>query len=246
LKRFIASFVKGQVLLLAPQPVLLGLIFFERISLFYAGPVVISLSMLWGWFDYSGKAQRRGASVLKRLERLVDDFGQLNFQKTSGPDDERIVRLLDKAQFGGSASTTPELAAAATEKIKDIYFTLEMWYFSFRQKVRMSLRSAGTLIEYDLLELVNEFTEFYGEFIEKVAEGTLHLIRKGDMTSMETERETFSDFKTRLSELRGRANAFLQGLYDDGLPISETKVPALESDPWFDSAKDASSPQSVP
>jgi hypothetical protein len=236
-KRFIASFVKGQVLLLAPQPFLLGLILFNRVSIYYAGPVVISLSMLWGWFDYSGKAQRRGAAVLKRLERLVDDFGQLNFQKASGADDGRIVRLLDKAQFGSSTSTTPQLAAAATEKIKDIYFTLEMWYFSLRQKVRLSLRSAGSIIEYDLLELVNEFTEFYSEFVEKVAEGTLRLIGKGDMTSMETEREAFSDFKTRLSELRGRANAFLQGLYEDGLPISETKVRALESDPWLDSAK---------
>jgi hypothetical protein len=202
--------------------------------------------MLWGWFDYSGKAQRRGAAVLRRLERLVDDFGQLNFQKASGADDERIVRLLDKAQFGSSTSTTPQLAAATTEKIKDIYFTLEMWYFSLRQKVRLSLRSAGSIIEYDLLELVNEFTEFYSEFVEKVAEGTLRLIGKGDMSTMEPEREAFSDFKTRLSELRGRANAFLQGLYDDGLPISETKVRALESDPWLDSAKDESGLQGRP
>lgn len=230
------------MLLLAPQPILLVLIFLNRISLYYAGPVVISLSMLWGWFDYSGKAQRRGAAVLRRLQRLVDDFGQLNFQKATGTNDERIVRLLDKAQFGSSTSTNPQLAAAATEKIKDIYFTLEMWYFSLRQKVRLSLRSAGSIIEYDLLELVNEFTEFYGEFIEKVAEGTLRLIGKGDMNNMEDEREAFSDFKTRLSELRGRANAFLQGLYDDGLPISETKVRALESDPWLDSTKDGSGP----
>ncbi len=196
--------------------------------------------MLWGWFDYSGKAQRRGATILRRLERLVDDFGQLNFQKASGADDERIVRLLDKAQFGSSTSTTPQLAAAAAEKVRDISFTLEIWYFSLRQKVRLSLRSAGSIIEYDLLELVNEFTEFYGEFIEKVAEGTLRLVGKGDMSSMEADRVAFSDFKTRLSELRGRANSFLQGLYDEGLPISETKVRALEADPWLDWAKGGS------
>jgi hypothetical protein len=96
------------------------------------------------------------------------------------------------------------------------------------------------MIEYDLLEVVNEFIEFYGEFVEKVAEGTLRLVGKGDLSSLEVERESFSTFKTQLAELRGRANAFLQSLHDDGLPVSETKVRALELDPWFKTGTEAS------
>src|SRR5205807_3457264 len=88
MKAFIASFAKGQVLLLAPQPILLTLIIFGKISLYYSAPVIISLAVLWGWFDYSGKVQRRGASVLKKLERLVDDFGWLNFQEGGGAGNE--------------------------------------------------------------------------------------------------------------------------------------------------------------
>ena len=243
MKKFIASFVKGQVLLLAPQPVLIVLILFNKVSLYYSAPVIISLAVLWGWFDYSGKAQRRGASVLRKLERLVDDFGRLNFQEGSGSDDERIVGLLDKANFGSSTTTTPQLATATTEKIKEVYFTLELWYHSMRQKVRLLLRKAGSMMEYDLLEVVNEFIEFYGEFVEKVAEGTLHLVGKGDMGNLEEEREAFSNFKTRLAELRGRANAFLQSLHDDGLPVSETKVRALELDPWFKAGTEISAPK---
>src|SRR5439155_914322 len=119
------------------------------------------------WLDYSGKAQRRGASVLKKLERLVDDFGWLNFQEGGGAGSEMVVALLDKASFGSSTLTTPQLAMATTEKIKEVYFTLELWYFSMRQKVRLLLRKAASMIEYDLLEVVNEFIEFYGEFVEK-------------------------------------------------------------------------------
>jgi hypothetical protein len=232
-KRFIASFVKGQVLLLLPQPVLLALILLNRVSLYYSAPVIVSLAVLWGWFDYSGKAQRRGTSVLRKLERLVDDFGWLNFQEGGGAGNEMVVGLLDKASFGSSTLTTPQLATATTEKIKEVYFTLELWYFSMRQKVRLLLRKAASMIEYDLLEVVNEFVEFYGEFVEKVAEETLRLVAKGDLASLEGEREGFSTFKTRLAELRGRANAFLQSLRDDGLPLSDTKVRALELDPWF-------------
>ena len=233
MKGFIASFVKGQVLLLAPQPALIVLILFNRISLYYSAPVIISLAVLWGWFDYSGKAQRRGASALRKLERLVDDFGRLNFQEGDSSVDERIVSLLDKASFGSSTLTTPQLAMATAEKIKEVYFTLELWYHSMRQKVRLLLRKAGSMMEYDLLEVVNEFIEFYGEFIEKVAEETLQLVGKGDLSSLEGEREAFSKFKTHLAELRGRANAFLQSLHDDGLPVSETRVRSLELDPWF-------------
>lgn len=175
--------------------------------------------------------------MLRKLERLVDDFGQLNFQKAVGAQDERIVRLLDKAVFPSNGSVSSDLASVSIEKIKDLYFTLELWYFSMRQKVRLLLRRASTMIEYDLLEVVNEFTDFYSEFVDKVAEGTLRLVGMGDMQSLEDDRQAFSIFKTRFSELRGRTNAFLQSLHDDGLPISETKVRGLEVDPWLSAPK---------
>lgn len=237
MKRFIASFVKGQIILLSPQPILLALIILNILSFYYGAPVVVGLAFLWSWFDYSGKAQRRGSSVLRKLERLVDDFGQLNFQKAVGAQDERIVRLLDKAVFPSNGSVSSDLASVSIEKIKDLYFTLELWYFSMRQKVRLLLRRASTMIEYDLLEVVNEFTDFYSEFVDKVAEGTLRLVGMGDMQSLEDDRQAFSIFKTRFSELRGRTNAFLQSLHDDGLPISETKVRGLEVDPWLSASK---------
>ncbi len=242
MKRFIASFVKGQLLLLAPQPVLLGLILFNRVSLYYGAPVVIGLAILSSWFDYAGKAQRRGASFLRKLERLVDDFGDLNFQKPTGLEDERIVKFLDKAVFPINGPISPQLAIAASDKIRDLYFTLELWYFSLRQKVRLLLRRTSTVVEHDLLEVVNEFTDFYTEFVQKVVEGTLRLVSQGDMTGLESDREGFSVFKTRLSELRGRTNAFLQAVHDDGLPIPDTNIIALESDPWFGPAKELSRP----
>src|SRR5437667_12883571 len=98
-----------------------------------------------------------------------------------------VVALLDKASFGSSALTIPQLAMATTEKIKEVYFTLELWYFSMRQKVRLLLRKAASMIEYDWLEAVNEIIEFYGEFVEKVAEETIRLVAKGYLTSLESE-----------------------------------------------------------
>ena len=237
-RRFIASFVKGQVILLAPQPVLLVLLLFDKLSLYYGAPVAIGLAALWSWFDYSGKAQRRGSSVLRKLERLVDEFGTLNFQRATAREDQRIVSLLDRVVFPDNGKITPELASANSARIKDLFFTMELWYFSMRQKVRLLLRRASTMIEYDLLEVVNEFIDFYNEFVNKVAEGTLRLVGMGDMQSLQEDKESFSIFKTRLSELRGRTNAFLQGLHDDALPISETKVRALEVDPWLSAAEE--------
>ena len=232
MKEFVGSFLKGQILLLAPQPILLLLTIFNRISLYYGAPVIVCLSVLWGWFDYSGKAQRRVVSVLRKLDGLVDDFGRLNFQQGNGPTDSRIVKLLDKASFGTSTSTTPEMASATIDKIKEVYFTFQLWYFSMRHKVKVLIRKASSMVEYDLVEVANEFIEFYSDFVEKVAEGTLRLVGKGDMAGLEGEREAYASFSTHLSELRGRANAFLQGLHDDGLPISGTRVRALDLDPW--------------
>src|SRR2546428_13041229 len=129
MKAFIASFVKGQVLLLAPQPVLLMLIIFNKVSLYYSAPVIVSLTVLWGWFDYSGKAQRRGASVLRKLERLVDDFGWLNFQEGGGAGNEMVVRPLGKAGFGPRTLTTPHPPPAPPRKTTKVQSTPELGYY---------------------------------------------------------------------------------------------------------------------
>src|SRR6266576_1339601 len=116
MKGFIASFVKGQVLLLAPQPILLLLIIFNKVSLYYCAPVIVSLAVLWGWFDYSGKVQRRGASVLKKLERLVDDSSRPNLHEGAGARNEMVKSLLDKASFGSSTFSFLFHDTATTEK----------------------------------------------------------------------------------------------------------------------------------
>src|SRR2546430_2512697 len=115
MKAFIASFVKGQVLLLAPQPILLVLIIFNKVSLYFGAPVIVSLAVLWGWFDYSGKAQRRGASVLKKLERLVVDFGWLNFQQGGGGGNELRASQLDTASAGQQSLVDDGLPGSETK-----------------------------------------------------------------------------------------------------------------------------------
>lgn len=209
------------------------------LSLYYAAPVIVSLAVLWGWFDYSSKAQRRVVLVLRQLNSLIDEFGRLNFQQGNNPsDDPRIVKLLDKVTFAPETFTSPQVASAMIDMVKEVYFTFQLWYFSMRHKVHVLLRRAGAMIEYDLVEVANEFIEFYSDFVEKIAEATLHIIAKGQMTSLETEREGFATFTTQLSELRGRCNAFLKSLHDDGLPISGVEVRALEMDPWVRSREE--------
>ena len=224
MREYIGSLAKGQILLLAPQPVLLALSIFNILSLFYSAPVIIILAVFWGWFDYSSKSQQRVVAMLKQLDGLIEDFGRLNFQQGSGQDDSRIVGLLDKVNYGSSTTTTPEAASATTQRIKDVYFAFQLWYFSMRHKVRVMLRRAGTLVEYDMIEIANEFIEFYSDYVERIAESALRLVGKGELANPQLSRETFKAFTTRLSELRGRANAFLKNVRDEGYSISGMEV----------------------
>lgn len=229
----VGTFGVGQVALLVPQPALIMLSLMGYLSLYYSAPVIVSLAVLWGWFDYSSKSQRRVVLVLRQLNSLIDDFGRLNFQQGDATDDARIVKLLDKVTFAPDTFTSPQVAAAMIDMVKEVYFTFQLWYFSMRHKVHVLLRKAGALIEYDLVEVANEFIELYSDFVEKIAEATLHIIAKGQMASLESERDHFARFTTQLSELRGRCNALLKSLHDDGLPISGVEVRALEMDPWI-------------
>jgi hypothetical protein len=115
------------------------------------------------------------------------------------------------------------------------FFVFQFWYFSMRDKVRIMMRKAGVLLDYDLVELANDFVEFYNSYMDKIADGTLRLVSKQELVNSQRAREIFKDFSANLSELRGRANAFLKKLRSYGYSISGMDVRTLETDPWADS-----------
>jgi hypothetical protein len=71
--------------------------------------------------------------------------------------------------------------------------------------------------------------------MDKIADGTLRVVSKQELVNSQRAREIFKNFSTSLSELRGRANAFLKKLRSYGYSISGMDVRALETDPWADS-----------
>jgi hypothetical protein len=97
------------------------------------------------------------------------------------------------------------------------------------------MRKGGVLLDYDLVELANDFVEFYNRYMDKIADGTLRVVSKQELVNSQRAREIFKNFCTSLSELRGRANAFLKKLRSYGYSISGMDVRALETDPWADS-----------
>jgi len=109
-----------------------------------------------------------------------------------------------------------------------------------RDKVRIMMRKAGVLLDYDLVELANDFVEFYNGYMDKIADGTLRLVSKQELVNSQRAREIFKNFSANLSELRGRANAFLKKLRGYGYSISGMDVKALETDPWADSISENS------
>jgi hypothetical protein len=71
--------------------------------------------------------------------------------------------------------------------------------------------------------------------MDKIADATLRAVSKQELVNSQRAREIFKNFSTSLSELRGRANAFLKKLRSYGYSISGMDVRALETDPWADS-----------
>jgi hypothetical protein len=164
----------------------------------------------------------------------LDDLGRLNFEQGGEAEDKRIVRLLDIVP-PETNTIRPENAAATMLRIRDLFLVFQFWYFSMRDKVRIMMRKGGVLLDYDLVELANDFVEFYNRYMDKIADGTLRAVSKQELVNSQRAREIFKNFRTILSELRGRANAFLKKPRSYGYSISGMDVRALETDPWADS-----------
>ena len=82
--------------------------------------------------------------------------------------------------------------------------------FSMRDKVKIMMRKAGVLLDYDLVELTNDFVEFYNSYIDKITDGALRPVSKQELVNSKRGREISKGFNASLSDLRGRANAFLR------------------------------------
>ena len=234
MREYFGSLAKGQVWLFVPQPVLLGLTFLRYMPILYTAPIIVALAAIWGWLDYSKKTHRAALELLSQFEGLLDDVGRLNFEQGGEAEDNRIVRLLDIVPPEMN-TIGPENAAATMLRIKDLFLVFQFWYFSMRDKVRIMMRKGGVLLDYDLVELANDFVEFYNRYMDKIADGTLRVVSKQELVNSQRAREIFKNFSTSLSELRGRANAFLKKLRSYGFSISGMDVRALETDPWADS-----------
>ncbi len=203
-------------------------------SILYTAPIIVALAAIWGWLDYTKKTHRAALDLLTQFEVLLDDLGRLNFEQGGEAEDNRIVRLLDIVPPEMS-TRGPENAAATMLRIRDLFLVFQFWYFSMRDKVRIMMRKGGVLLDYDLVELANDFVEFYNRYMDKIADGTLRVVSKQELVNSQRAREIFKNFSTSLSELRGRANAFLKKLRSYGYSISGMDVRALETDPWSDS-----------
>jgi hypothetical protein len=234
-REYFGSLSKGQVWLFTPQLALLALTFLHYLSILYVAPIIVALSAIWGWLDYTKKTHRAALELLSQFEVLLDDFGRLNFEQGGEADDKRIVRLLDIVP-PESSTIKPEIASATIPRVKDLFLVFQFWYFSMRDKVRIMMRKAGVLLDYDLVELANDFVEFYNGYIDKIAEGTLKLVSKQELVHSVKAREIFKNFAANLSELRGRGNIFLKKLRSYGYSISGMDVRPFETDPWADSS----------
>ena len=241
MREYFGSLAKGQVWLFVPQPALLALTFLRYISILYTAPIIVALAAIWGWLDYTKKTHRAALELLSQFEVLLDDLGRLNFEQGGEAEDNRIVRLLDIVP-PETNTIRPENAAATMLRIRDLFLVFQFWYFSMRDKVRIMMRKGGVLLDYDLVELANDFVEFYNRYMDKIADGTLRAVSKQELVNSQRAREIFKNFSMNLSELRGRANAFLKKLRSYGFSISGMDVRALETDPWADSIAGNSKP----
>ena len=242
MREYFGSLAKGQVWLFVPQPALLALTFLRYISILYTAPIIVALAAIWGWLDYTKKTHRAALELLTQFEVLLDDLGRLNFEQGGEAEDNRIVRLLDIVP-PETNTIGPENAAATMLRIRDLFLVFQFWYFSMRDKVRIMMRKAGVLLDYDLVELANDFVEFYNGYLDKIAEGTLTLVSKQELVNSKRAREIFRNFTENLSELRGRANAFLKRLRSYGYSISGMDIRPFGPDPWADLTAEGSQSQ---
>ena len=172
---------------------------------------------------------------MEKFELLLDDFGRLNFEQGGESEDKRIIKLLDILS-PESSGTKPDLAMAEIPAVKDLFRVFQFWFFSMRDKVRIMMRKGGFLLDYDVVELANDFVEFYNGYINKIAEGTLRLVSKQELVLSIRAREIFKHFTDNSSELRGRANTFLKRLRSYGYSISGMDVKAFIHDPWAEAS----------
>ena len=218
---YLEHIAQHQLILFISQIALLVLLAFNILSVFFSAPIIIALAAVWGAFDYLKKSQERLRGQLKELEGLIDDFGTVCFQVRDQREDSRVIKILDSLKIEPPINT-------AAEELRNAQTVFQLWHGTLGHKAGVVSRRAGDLTQWDRIVVVNEFIDFYNNYVDKIAERVLNIANVSEPVDEEKVRGIYNVYVANLAELRGRVNVFLKK-YRSEHDISAIEVKALRT-----------------
>ncbi len=192
--------------------------------------------------SYRRQTTEETGKFLRDLSRLVDDFDNCCFQGKPEVEDFRILKLLDKMSFPSPGPTAAALSekkwhvgneegVATVAGVKEIHLTFQLWLSSLKQKLRLLTKIGRMAGKNDLYFAIVEFSDFYNNYVDRVAEKTVWLGNRAKIDDRQGAKSIFNIFRDNLSHLRDRVNTFLkdfQSSSSSGFMMNEVK--AMKSD----------------
>lgn len=197
-------------------------------------PLTLVLGLLilavGAYLTYRCQTTEETTRYLRDLGRLADDLDNYCFQVKGEGQDFRIVKLLDKMTFprlspsveaweekgGSNIIIGKNEGPPRIEGVRELQLTFQLWLSGLRHKVRVNAKMGRSLSKNDLNATMNEFADFYNNYVERVIERVIWIGNRANIEDKPTARATFNVFRDNLSHLRDRVNTLLKDFRDSG------------------------------
>jgi len=193
-------------------------------------PATILAFLVSSTIMFRGHEKREAIDLLRRLNRLVQEFHSLNMEAKSQNRDIKMPRIVDFVSFQGTKLPSTDHVHLYKDEIRVTNDTLEGWFDEYNERLKFFLDYSKFLEIKTVGSLTKSFRRLLFHHYEKIVEASIDFINKAGIVDKEEAKTKFEEFKTNYNSFVDRFKIYCEDLKEIGLKVGDWEPRTIAKD----------------
>ena len=179
---------------------------------------------------FRGHEKKEAIDLLKRLNRLAQEFNTLNMEPRNQDRDIKMPRIVDLVSYQGSKLPSSDHVRLYKDKIRVTNDTLEGWFDEYNERLKLFLDYSKFLEMKTIESLTKSFRRLLFHHYEKIVDESIEFINKAGVVDKEEATTKFEEFKTNYNNFIDRFKIYCEDLKELGLKVGDWEPRTIAKD----------------
>jgi len=181
-------------------------------------PATILAFLVSSTITFRGHEKREAIELLRRLNRLVQEFYSLNVEAVAQSRDIRMTTIIEFVSYQGSKlpSDHVHLYKDGVRAANDAF---RGWFNEYSERLKFFMDRSKFLEMKTMESLTNGFRRLLFEHYEKIIDASIDFMNKAGFADREEATIKFEEFKTNYNSFIDRFKTYCEDLKEYGLKM---------------------------